>query len=179
MSDVELYRIPAKPTIYKGVPMKSALEAKTAAALERVGLRINIDFTYEPLRFADDQAVYTPDFHIGWIPIEGAPTFSGSEAFVEARPTMIDDRFRRKATQNANTLALSTDSPLIFVGLNEFPTALLGWCYGINPHQPVLGVIATRHNLQLDGHNEPPEPCLFVGIVANAWVDGFNTGRQN
>lgn len=174
----DLYSIPAKPTIYKGTPMRSALEAKTAAALERLGLMIERDFTFEPLRFADDQAAYTPDFRVEWIAIEGSAMFTGSEVFVEARPTMNDEGFRRKAQQNANTLALSTDSPLVFVGLREFPAALLGWCYGIDHSlDPVLAVIATRRNLRFDGNHGTPEPCLFVGTAANTWVDGFYTAR--
>jgi len=122
----DLYRIPAKPAIYNGIPMKSTLEAQTARALSRIG----VDWTYERDRFADDEAFYTPDFHVPSIAVLGADLYTINELYVETRPNMIDEGFRRKAERNAATLAASTPAPLIFVGLSEFPTTLLGWIDG-------------------------------------------------
>lgn len=51
----------ARPTIYKGVKMRSRLEASFAQYLDSVGLA----WDYEPECFADETGQYLPDFLIG------------------------------------------------------------------------------------------------------------------
>jgi hypothetical protein len=48
----------ARPTIYKGIQMRSRLEARTAAMFDAKGW----DWQYEPVCFADDVDQYLPDF---------------------------------------------------------------------------------------------------------------------
>lgn len=67
----------ARPTTYKGIPMRSRLEARFAAYLDAQGYR----WTYEPRAFADDRGQYLPDFELHY------PELS-YRAFIEVRPTM-------------------------------------------------------------------------------------------
>ena len=172
----DLYRIPAKPAIYNGIPMKSTLEAQTARALSRIG----VDWTYERDRFADDEAFYTPDFHVPSIAVLGADLYTINELYVETRPNMIDEGLRRKAERNAATLAASTPAPLIFVGLSEFPTTLLGWCYGakINPVLAAIGIRRAHSRMDQRFRDSPAEPCLYLDDYAACWIDGFFTAQE-
>lgn len=48
----------ARPTLYKGIQMRSRLEALYAAGFDYDGL----DWDYEPMAFADETGQYLPDF---------------------------------------------------------------------------------------------------------------------
>lgn len=50
--------IAARPTIYKGIKMRSRLEGRVAAALDRKG----IDWGYEGPAFGNEDRIYLPDF---------------------------------------------------------------------------------------------------------------------
>lgn len=50
--------IPARPTTYKGIQMRSRLEADYAASLDHQGYR----WAYEPQCFASDAGQWLPDF---------------------------------------------------------------------------------------------------------------------
>jgi hypothetical protein len=67
------YTIPAKPTVYRGVQMRSGNEARCAQALEAAGL----PWTYEPKSFPGPDGTYTPDF---------ATVISRRLVYVEAKP---------------------------------------------------------------------------------------------
>lgn len=54
-------RIPARPTLYQGVGMRSRLEARFAAGFDKAGL----SWVYEPNCFADATGQYLPDFRVG------------------------------------------------------------------------------------------------------------------
>lgn len=170
----EPYRIKPVPAVYKGISMRSMLEVDTARALDRIGIK---DWRYEETRFADEEGQYTPDFKIPAVYVKGWGRFDVTAVYVEARPTMLNQGFRKKAELNAATLALSTDDPLLFVGLEEMPAALLGWCYGINRHNPVLGVIGLWRNVTIDGQMSTPQPCLYVDTAAAVWLDGWHAGH--
>lgn len=65
------YNIKARPTTYKGIPMRSRLEAQAAARLDARGMK----WEYEPQCFADETGQYLPDFYVhGWGYIEVKPT---------------------------------------------------------------------------------------------------------
>lgn len=49
----------ARPTVYRGIHMRSRLEAKAAAWLDLIGR----PWRYEPVCFADEHGEYLPDFH--------------------------------------------------------------------------------------------------------------------
>lgn len=52
---------PSRPTIYKGIAMRSRLEARWAAGLDELGLL----WEYEPCAFASHDGQYLPDFRVG------------------------------------------------------------------------------------------------------------------
>jgi hypothetical protein len=54
------YTIPARRTIYNGIPMRSRLEARYAAWLDRQ----HIHWDYEPNAFASPDGQYLPDFRL-------------------------------------------------------------------------------------------------------------------
>jgi hypothetical protein len=53
--------IPARPTVYKGIKMRSRLEADYASALDRDGET----WEYEPTCFAGPDGQWLPDFRVG------------------------------------------------------------------------------------------------------------------
>jgi hypothetical protein len=65
--------IPARPTVYKGIKMRSRLEADYASALDRDGET----WEYEPTCFAGPDGQWLPDFRISaWgIYVEIKPAF--------------------------------------------------------------------------------------------------------
>lgn len=77
----------ARPTTYKGIVMRSRLEASRAEQLDRIGRR----WTYEPMCFASPAGQYLPDFRIdhgGLVPIDGTePTvWRFVHAYEEIKP---------------------------------------------------------------------------------------------
>jgi hypothetical protein len=170
----EPYRWPAKPVTYKGVEMRSQLEAQTARALDRIG----VAWHYEPTRYADESGQFTPDFKLPSVRVVGwraIPRYT-TPLHIEARPSH-EEQWRRKNERDAAILAHSSDDPLLFVGLGEMAAALLGWCYGIKENEPVLAVLGEWREIGLDGlKGQPPEPCLYVDAAAAVWVDGYWTG---
>ena len=50
----------ARPTVYRGVKMRSRTEARYAAALDDLG----VSWEYEPCCFADGRVQYLPDFRV-------------------------------------------------------------------------------------------------------------------
>lgn len=71
--------IPARPTTYKGIPMRSRLEARVAAYLD---LGFNRGWLYEPRAFANETGQYLPDFQLP------ADDEFPQDLFVEVRPTL-------------------------------------------------------------------------------------------
>lgn len=66
-----------RPTIYRGIPMRSRLEARVAAALDDRGL----EWRYEPRAYAGQAGQYLPDFEV-----------LGQEhpTFIEVKPPIMD-----------------------------------------------------------------------------------------
>jgi hypothetical protein len=72
-------KIKARPTLYKGIQMRSRLEADYAALLDRE----DFAWEYEPTCFAADGVQWLPDFRI---------TYSiGIVRYVEVKPTTLLD----------------------------------------------------------------------------------------
>ena len=65
---------PARPTVYKGIQMRSRLEARWAAELDAWG----VEWLYEPRAYADENGQYLPDFEVH---------NEGKTFFVEVKPT--------------------------------------------------------------------------------------------
>ena len=72
--------IPARPTIYRGIPMRSRLEARVAAWFDRH----QIPWVYEPTAFADQDGQYLPDFEIKDFGVAGR---GKRPVYVEVKPT--------------------------------------------------------------------------------------------
>lgn len=74
----------ARPTIYKGIQMRSRLEAGYAAWLDQWGF----DWEYEPQAFASPQGQYLPDFLLKNVPEANvAGRVSATDVYVEVKPT--------------------------------------------------------------------------------------------
>lgn len=67
----------ARPTVYKGIKMRSRLEARYAAFLDGYG----IHWEYEPDCFADETGQYLPDFRIT-VDVNGKP----HHRYIEIKP---------------------------------------------------------------------------------------------
>lgn len=100
----------ARPTIYRGIQMRSRLEAKFAARLDHLG----VEWTYEPKCYADASGQYLPDF---WVEIAGEPPLC-----IEVKPTQ----------------ALASqwlDGPMRVVWASEAAT-LVGVWFENDPYEP-------------------------------------------
>lgn len=96
----------ARPTIYKGIEMRSRLEAGYAQWLDEVGF----EWTYEPKAFASDDGQYLPDFAIenvrcSWL--DGP-----RRVYVEVKPDAFFGQFADadEATDFYNRLAIILES---------------------------------------------------------------------
>jgi hypothetical protein len=58
-SNVTIHRATARRTMYRGIPMKSRLEARAAQFLDSVP---GVTWAYEPVAYADQTGQYLPDF---------------------------------------------------------------------------------------------------------------------
>jgi len=72
--------IKARPTLYKGVQMRSRLEADYAAFLDR---NDSYSWEYEPECFAGPDGQWLPDFH---------ETGNGRDAWIEVKPASLLER---------------------------------------------------------------------------------------
>ena len=88
-ADYAGYSIKARPTIYRGVQMRSRTEASFAGWLDY----FSIPWEYEPLCFASGAVQYLPDFRVDAscdatpaIYVEVKPTVDAAQRFVTERP---------------------------------------------------------------------------------------------
>lgn len=81
----------ARPTTYKGIAMRSRLEARVAAWLDSLGIR----WTYEPHAFASEKGQYLPDFELHFMPFaETVASHTGQRVFLEVkRPYNSSDEY--------------------------------------------------------------------------------------
>lgn len=82
-------KIAARPTTYKGIRMRSRLEAGYAAWLDKWGFT----WEYEPQCFATERGQYLPDFLLHNVPIvDGDPRRNTESVYVEVKPFIdVDD----------------------------------------------------------------------------------------
>ena len=73
--------IAARPTTYRGIRMRSRLEARFAADLDATG---GVEWIYEPRAYANAHGQYLPDFQV--LTYDGTPMTQG--LFFEVRPTL-------------------------------------------------------------------------------------------
>lgn len=75
-------KLAPRPTAYKGVQMRSRLEAGFAAWLDRW----HFDWTYEPRAYASELGQYLPDFELSAVSTLGAQY----TVFIEVKPKSPD-----------------------------------------------------------------------------------------
>jgi hypothetical protein len=110
--------IEARPTLYKGIQMRSRLEADYAASLDRS----DQPWEYEPTCFASDSGQWLPDFRI---PLR-YPTY------IELKPTYL---LERQDGEEPNAVIRRIDAILaqMEVAFSSEPGAsleLVFWSYG-------------------------------------------------
>lgn len=77
----------ARPTVYKGIKMRSRLEAGFAAWLDENGF----EWEYEPQAFASEKGQYLPDFKLSEIDVAASATDATSAtAYVEVKPDSFE-----------------------------------------------------------------------------------------
>lgn len=78
----------ARPTVYKGIQMRSRLEAGFAAWLDGEG----IDWEYEPSAFGSERGQYLPDFELLSVLVKKYfPGRQDRRVFVEIKPSRPTD----------------------------------------------------------------------------------------
>lgn len=78
----------ARPTTYKGIKMRSRLEAGFAAWMDETGY---IDWKYEPRAYASENGQYLPDFELLNVRVKGSWPRPPAKLFVEIKPSRPDD----------------------------------------------------------------------------------------
>lgn len=81
-----------RPTIYKGIQMRSRLEAAYARHLDSIG----VAWTHEPICFADERGQYLPDFLVPASEADSCP----NDLYIEVKPeglsySTLNDALRR------------------------------------------------------------------------------------
>lgn len=76
-------RLAARPTTYRGIEMRSRLEAHAAGILDEIG----VEWRYEPRCFADGRDQYLPDFQL-W-PTRTVSGHRSGPWFLEVKPPTI------------------------------------------------------------------------------------------
>lgn len=77
-------RLAARPTAYKGIQMRSRLEARYAAWLDHW----RFQWEYEPRCFASELGQYLPDFVIHDVAVLGSEAATRQDVYVEVKPTV-------------------------------------------------------------------------------------------
>ena len=98
--------IPPRPTTYRGIPMRSRLEARFAAFLDGG----KEPWQYEPRAFADETGQYLPDFQLG------------DKTFIEVKPTI--DQAEAAMTAMERIWSSEPDATLMVV-FGSVPIALI------------------------------------------------------
>lgn len=125
----------ARPTTYKGIEMRSRLEAGFAAWLDQRGFA----WSYEPRAFASEAGQYLPDFRIDdleWLGIgrgiayiEVKPSIWGTRAEVDAlRRQML--LIHESEPHALLVLAREGWQPTVVLDAEDYPFAICSWCHG-------------------------------------------------
>ncbi len=105
----------ARPTTYKGVAMRSRLEARYAAWLDRQGF----DWKYEPKAFASEEGQYLPDF-------QTTVRFLGRErtAYIETKPIWAHapERYVKRIT---SIIQSSEPEALVIIEIDDWDRPLV------------------------------------------------------
>lgn len=110
--------IPARPTLYKGIRMRSRLEADFAAFLDRHGDQ----WEYEPQCFGSDSGQWLPDFSI--------TETTGSPVYVEVKPYGLIAEWRSEGELYARVNSLMQKMLVARESVPECHLWLAFWEYG-------------------------------------------------
>lgn len=141
-----------RPTVYKGITMRSRLEARFAEHCDKVGL----EWEYEPICFADEQGQYLPDFLVD----DGE-----QHAYVEVKPnreaaiSALRDQMPRIWSSEADVTLIAISETHEGNGYERQPS----WEYRVaSPCMAIVDVLAQNYidvlrdgdrlYLPLDGH---------------------------
>lgn len=167
--------IPARPTVYEGTPMRSRMEARVAAYLDKC----SIGWEYEPRAYASRDGQYLPDFrlkfgdgHTVYLEVKGAhPSFEELDVLL-ARMSPI------RASDPEAVLAFCSEGSirtgrfaLNFVDVDHWVEGQMVRCPG-HPSRVVLA--ATQRGgyiapwcLECDPHRDVLHPSIEV---SDYWV---------
>lgn len=108
----------ARPTTYKGIQMRSRLEARYAAWLDG----IEADWQYEPQCFADDTfGQYLPDFVVRDVHVVGRRR----SVYVEVKPLRLTKERAADLMFRQSAIWSSEPESAIVIDIAERPLALL------------------------------------------------------
>lgn len=83
VKDAQPFPLPARPTTYRGIKMRSRMEAEFAARLDDVWRdEFGDEWSYEPMCFASATGQYLPDFMV--------VTPGGQRIYIEVKPEVGD-----------------------------------------------------------------------------------------
>jgi hypothetical protein len=169
-------RLAARPTRYRGIRMRSRLEASASAFLDRLGL----DWTYEPECFADGDDQYLPDFGVKGVHVRGIPD---CRLYLEVKPPSLgDDQIGRVLT---GMHPIWASEPTAFLGLMRPGSADYtddqGREWGTYPEQvefPYRWLSPSGEmTMALDAVWVTCERCHHVGIESlGYWERAFQVG---
>lgn len=165
--------IPARPTTYSGIPMRSRLEARFAAFLDNA----DFDWEYEPRAFGSPSGQYLPDFRVFKAALE-------DDFYVEIKGVINTEAEHRSARQRLEIihashpgagLALVVDDSLGVSGLTFWvkPSSRIRWIKG------GIGVCARgrAHFFGMHPKTGGPVPFTFCGddwcLEIKAYLDPF------
>lgn len=143
--------IKARPTVYRGIQMRSRLEAKAARAFDRVGAW----WLYEPLCYANARTEYLPDFVVD-SPVNVVDWFG--------RHWQTTTFWEVKYSPQLGKAAALTDMPVIWDGSARVP--LIAWVP--DTHQ---AWVATPNSSKLD---EAARGKLWLAEVAHCVDHGIS-----
>ena len=122
-------QIKARPTVYKGIQMRSRLEADYASALDRDGET----WKYEPTCFAGPDGQWLPDFRIGH---DGIYTeVKPAHLIVWDTDSILDVYERVDKILRQMTVAWLSEP--------KAPLQLVFWTYGVDQIQAPLSILGT------------------------------------
>lgn len=168
MSDLTTTWLPARPTFYNGIKMRSRLEAGFAQWLDLWGY----EWKYEPSAFANETGQYLPDFWVARIPfLRGDSTVVDRECFIEVKPKIPADL-------NALTRRMS-------ITRGSHPHACLLVVYPGGPPLELIPEMMPDDDLREgawvyaeDLGRGLPGLAMMVGPASAPWPDGYWNGES-
>lgn len=142
-----------RPTLYKGIRMRSRLEADYAAWLDRAARK----WEYEPECFAAQDGQWLPDFRVAQGKNDDRPHL------VELKPAQMLDR---KKGENLNDVIDRVDAQIrrmrpAFDSEPGSSTDLVFWRYGAT--EPELSIVGARDKPWVAWLPGFPLPLLWIG----------------